>query len=87
MKENFTKHHIYPKSRDGSNAKHNSVYLPDSKHKALHKLFRNKTPIEQLRLLVNINLNSLSEEFSDEIKRLLDFWEGEEMKDWILINK
>ena len=57
--------------------------LPENTHRALHKLFHNRDPIEQVEFLIKLNEKVLCAEFHDEIIRLLDFWKWEELKEWI----
>jgi len=49
-----TKHHVWPKSRGGSNDKKNIYLVRDQKHRAYHLLFGNKTPPEAIRHLIKV---------------------------------
>jgi hypothetical protein len=72
MKSPLTHHHIVPKSRDGSNMNHNIKMLRDNVHKSFHCIFQNDTPVEQLwNLTFRINYTALSNEFTDDIRRIL----------------
>ena len=83
-KEKMTKHHLLPRSKEWIDNYDNILMLQESTHRALHKLFHNATPVEQMKKLVNLNAKILSAEFRYEINRLLEFWEDEwAYKDWI----
>ena len=72
MKSPLTHHHILPKSKSGSNMNHNIKMLSDNTHKAFHYIFQNNTPVEQLwNLTFRINYTALSDEFTDDIRRIL----------------
>ena len=47
-----SKHHIKPKSRDGSNSKNNIAFVSSKSHQNYHILFGNRTPTEILDFLV-----------------------------------
>jgi len=84
----MNKHHIYPRSRvywEEIHWKNNIIRLPENYHTALHKMFHNKTPIEQIKHLMSINLNALQKDFNEDILNLLDERDWYEMKNWIYI--
>jgi len=45
-KNDYTKHHIIPKSRKGTSKLENICYVPRREHEKYHSLFENKTPEE-----------------------------------------
>lgn len=51
--------------------------MPDSKHKALHTLFKNKTPLEQQKHLLQLNLKAISDECYYDILRVLEYRENQ----------
>lgn len=60
-----TIHHIIPLSRQKEfktnlNSENNLVLITDRVHRALHQLFRNKTPQEQLEMWYRINKKVMS---------------------------
>lgn len=71
-----TKHHVVPKSRvrEGYNVHHpnNITHINQKTHDALHRLFDNKTPQEQLALWFSINRQVLSAEVSRKLKEVLE---------------
>lgn len=66
-----TTHHIVPKSREGSNIRANKVELDERVHVALHRIFSNMTPVEQMERLLRINASALTNEFKDDVSRIL----------------
>jgi hypothetical protein len=53
MKEKeYNKHHIVPSSQKGSSRKQNLVRLDKRVHIALHLIFNNMTPPEQIERLI-----------------------------------
>ena len=67
-----TTHHIVPKSRNGSNIRANKTELDERVHIALHRIFSNMTPVEQLDKLMKINSSALTEEFKNDVHRILN---------------
>jgi hypothetical protein len=53
-------------------------------HVRLHQLFENKTPVEQIEMMLDINQNVLTKKVRFAIKNILD---NENMcyKDWVWI--
>jgi hypothetical protein len=72
MASQITKHHIAPTSRGGTDNERNIVRLVNNVHVALHQVFSNMLPHEQLGRLIDINSTALREEFKQEIFRILD---------------
>jgi hypothetical protein len=48
LENNYSLHHILPKSRDGSSVDRNVELLKNSTHRAIHTLFSNQMIAEQL---------------------------------------
>lgn len=68
----MTRHHILPRSQWWSDDYYNIKMLKWNKHNALHTIFDNDTPREQLiRLLCNINATALTAEFQNDILKIL----------------
>jgi len=65
-------HHIVPVSRDGASHPSNLVKLVDSYHIAIHRVFSNDTPTEQINRLLTINDTALCDEFKHKIRAILD---------------
>jgi CRISPR/Cas system Type II protein with McrA/HNH and RuvC-like nuclease domain len=61
-----TRHHIYPKSRGGTNSRDNISYVNGSEHQRYHSLFGNRTPRE---IIVYLNRTFWNEKYS-EIEKL-----------------
>jgi len=64
-------HHVVPRSRDGSNAPDNKVRLDQRVHRALHMIFANQTPIEQIQRIIGINSTALTHQFKEDVGRIL----------------
>lgn len=64
-------HHILAKSQWGTNQKENRIKLYSPVHFALHRLFGNWTPIDQLHQLLTINGKALTDEFKKDILTIL----------------
>lgn len=85
-----TTHHIVPKSRDGSNIRANKTELDERIHVALHRIFNNMTPVEQIDKLMQLNASALTYEFKSDVHRILSQWYDDSeyvYKKWILIPK
>lgn len=69
LENQYSLHHILPKSKGGSGDDNNLEYLKNSKHRALHTLFENKMIAEQLLTTIDISAKALRE---DVRRRLID---------------
>ena len=89
MQNKLTRHHIVPKSMNWSNTPDNIKKLKDNIHRALHILFSNQTPVEQMEtLMYSINTTALTYEFKNDIWKILSIKDDEYFyKNWILIPK
>lgn len=85
----LTRHHICPKSIWWTNNPDNIKRLKDNVHKALHILFTNNSPVEQLwNLTFKINHTALTDEFKEDIRQILSIEDNEYFyKKWILVPK
>ncbi len=83
--QELTKHHILPTSRDWNASQDNINWLERVKHQAIHTLFNNLSPTEQIQeLMLNINTTALTEWFKEDLRKILD--EPDELyyyKEWI----
>ena len=75
----FDRHHILPRSRKWANIWENIVKLDRRKHNALHMLFDNKTPPEQIARILDIADTALTEQVKSDIIKILnnfelDYW-------------
>ena len=71
-KIDYTKHHIIPTSRGGTNHYNNLINLRESQHRGLHSLFANMTPREQLERLIEIQSKALSFEVHSDLIHILE---------------
>ena len=62
IENNYSVHHILPKSRDWSSNDSTLEYLKNTKHRALHTLFENKMIAEQLLTTIDISAKALRED-------------------------
>ena len=68
MEKTIDKHHLCPSSRWWSNRAENLIKLDKRIHTALHLLFQNKLPHEQLLKLIEINKLVLTDTFIARIE-------------------
>jgi hypothetical protein len=66
-----SRHHIVPRSRDGSDDKNNIVRLEDTYHRAFHRIFQNMAPDEQIERVLDIAHTALEEDFRARINDIL----------------
>lgn len=90
--QKLTKHHIIPRNWEKlkwSNDPNNIKMLKDNVHRALHILFANKSPVEQIEyMMYNINTTALTYEFKNEVWKILSIDENDFFyKDWLYIPK
>lgn len=67
-----SRHHICARSRGGTNLPENIIRIQDNVHVALHIVFGNMLPHEQIARIVSIADTALSEEFKSKILRQVD---------------
>lgn len=65
----FSKHHILPRSRYWSSESCNLEILKNTTHRALHTLFQNQMIAEQLITTINLSEKALKEEV---VERLIE---------------
>ena len=75
----FDRHHILPRSRNGTNANENLIKMDVRHHRALHMLFETLTPREQLGKILRISSSALTEEVKSDVIKILnvremDYW-------------
>lgn len=68
----LTRHHIVPRSREGSDNRDNIAMLRDNVHVAFHIVFDNLTPDEQISRLMAINGTALRGEFREKVAKILE---------------
>lgn len=62
LENQYSLHHILPKSRGGSGDENNLEYLKNTKHRAIHTLFENRMIAEQLLTTIDISAKALRED-------------------------
>ena len=84
---NYNRHHIVPVSKGWANVSENIIRLKTNVHAAIHLVFWNKTPIEQLEYLIEgYNSQVLRNKFKKDILDVIYSWDdGYHYKDWILV--
>ena len=65
LENQYSLHHILPKSKGGSGDDNNLEYIKNSKHRALHTLFENKMIAEQLLTTIDISAKALREDVKE----------------------
>lgn len=72
MEKHYNIHHILPRSKGWSNIKENKVKLDTRIHTALHLMFANWTPAEQIKRILDISDTALTWEVKSDIVKILD---------------
>lgn len=70
-KEDYSIHHILPKSRMGSWLNVNLEVMKDTTHRAIHTLFQNQMIAEQLITTVSLSDKALREDVRDWLLDIL----------------
>lgn len=84
----LSRHHIVPRSKWGTWEKDNIKRLKVKTHEALHILFSNDTPQEQIQRLIQLNYTALTREFVSDITRILEINDDEYFyKNGVLVPK
>lgn len=78
IENNYSVHHILPKSRDWSSNDRNVELLKNTTHRAIHTLFSNQTIAEQLITTVWLSEKALRE---DVRRWLLDTLTSKDIQD------
>lgn len=78
IENNYSVHHILPKSRDGASSDRNVVLLKNTTHRAIHTLFANQMIAEQLLTTVGLSEKALRE---DVRRWLLDTLTSRDIED------
>jgi hypothetical protein len=68
MTNSRDRHHIVPRSKNGSNSPQNIVSIDTAFHRAFHKVFRNMTTVEQIHKTIEINDTALTDEFKEDLR-------------------
>jgi hypothetical protein len=72
----FDRHHVVPRSRGGTNHPLNIIRLERGFHEAFHRVFDNRTPIEQVQRLLETNAYALTVNFRERVGLIItDFGE------------
>jgi len=67
----YNRHHLLPKSRWGTSHPDNVDKMKVYKHSALHCLFDNKTPIEQIIQILTMNEKVFTKKFQEDLVDVL----------------
>lgn len=71
MKPETNTHHLCPHSIGWTNNPDNLKIMPIVKHNALHMLFNNSLPHQQLKRLVEFNKSVFTQEYARAVQELL----------------
>lgn len=66
-----TRHHLIAKSKGWSNHYNNLIRLKEPVHQAIHTLFWNELPHQQIGKILDINENALNRDFVLDIEEFL----------------
>ena len=84
----LTKHHIVPRSRNGTWYAGNIKIIRENIHVALHALFYNRTPPEQIKRIMEIADTALTTEFKNDVAKILKESDNSYYYNkWVLIPK
>ena len=68
----LTRHHILPSSKWWTDDDRNIIMLSNKVHRAIHQIFNNDDPIEQIKTLtLTINWQALTDDFKQRIVDIL----------------
>lgn len=88
MASNITRHHICATSRGGARKdERNVVRLVNNVHVAIHQVFANMLPHEQIGRLMDINSTALREDFRQDMAAIIDNYDDYFYKNGILRRK
>lgn len=65
LDNNYSVHHILPRSQHGSSEDDNLEILKNSTHRSLHTLFQNKMIAEQLLTTISLSEKALREDIKE----------------------
>ena len=71
IEDQYSKHHILPRSRFWSSEPCNIEILKNTTHRALHTLFQNQMIAEQLITTVDLNSKALREDVRQRLLEVL----------------
>jgi hypothetical protein len=71
LENQYSLHHILPKSRGGSGDDNNLEYIKNSMHRSIHTLFQNQMVAEQLITTVELNEKALRKDVRDRLLEVL----------------
>lgn len=77
-------HHLTPTSRWGSDSQVNKIIREAQKHLIHHLEFKNKTPVGQLKHVLEKNIQVYTEDFIRDFYNLLKDHEERYYKEWVL---
>ena len=66
----YSNHHIVPTSRGGTNDSRNVALINHKVHEALHFIFGNSTPVEQIEGIIELSNSVLKEQYKERIREV-----------------
>lgn len=82
IEDQYSKHHILPKSRFWSSEPVNMEILKNSTHRALHTLFQNQIIAEQLLTTIDISAKALREDVKQWLIETLNSRDIHDPREW-----
>lgn len=82
VENNYSHHHILPKSRGGNGDEDNLLQLRNSQHRAIHTLFQNQIIAEQLLTTIDISAKALREDVKQWLIETLNSKDINDPREW-----
>lgn len=82
IENNYSMHHILPKSRGGNGEEDNLIHIKNSKHRAIHTLFENQIIAEQLITAIDISASALREDVKEWLIETLNSRDIHDPYEW-----
>lgn len=82
LENNFSTHHILPRSKWWASVSENLEYIKNSKHRAIHTLFENKMIADQLITTIWLSARALREDVRDWLLETLSSRDMDDPYEW-----
>ena len=82
LENQYSLHHILPKSRGGSGDDNNLEYIKNSMHRSIHTLFQNQIIAEQLLTTIDISAKALRKDVREWLIETLNSRDIHDPYEW-----
>lgn len=82
IENNYSNHHLLPKSRGGDNVEQNLEHIKNSMHRSIHTLFQNQIIAEQLLTTIDISAKALREDVKQWLIETLNSRDIHDPREW-----